>query len=109
MADEGVREELSVLVREVSRPSVYQQSAEFICEDARPGAQGNLLGHVVMQLTNGRTLLIGAHGIWDDNDVLRDEEGLLTEDSPNATFVCWEELLQLLDAWRELARLEEMN
>lgn len=88
-----------ITVLEVEEPVVEWDRAEFVCTDARLNPDETVDGHTLIHLTNGRTLRIAWGGIFDETDT--------SMDSPPS--VNWDELLQLLDAFRENRRQSEVN
>lgn len=90
----------TVTITETENPLVRWDRAEFVCTDARLNPDETVDGYTLIHLSNGRTLRIAADGIFDE----RDAQAM--EYAPN---VNWDELLQLLDAFRERRRLLDAN
>lgn len=89
-----------VSVVETPEPTIYRERAEFVCTDARPNPNETVDGYVLLHLSNGRTLFIASSGIADNADV---------EAMDGPPEVNWDELLQLLDAFRHSRRMSEVN
>ena len=96
-----------VIVQECEEPTVFWDRAEFVCTDARPNPDETVDGYALIHLSNGRAVRINRTGLMDaaDWDKEADERG------EDFTFgeVNWDELLQLLDAFRAGNRAARLN
>lgn len=92
-----------VQVTECPEPTTHWERAEFVCTDARPNADETVDGYTLIHLTNGRTIRINSTGLMDASDWKGDDD--------DHTFgeVNWDELLQLLDAFRAGNRAARLN
>lgn len=89
-----------VNVIQTPEPTIFREKAEFVCTDARLNPDETVDGYVLLHLSNGRTLFIAPSGIADNADID-------AMDGPPE--VNWDELLQLLDAFRLGRRMSEVN
>lgn len=89
----------TVTVLEVVEPTLKWDRAEFVCTDARLNPDETIDGYTLIHLSNGRTLRIAGTGIMDEADTSMDW----------APEVNWDELVQLLDAFRDGRRQQELN
>lgn len=89
----------TVTVTEVEEQQIGWSRAEFVCTDARLNPDETVDGYTLIHLTNGRTLRIMPSGVMDERD----------NHMEFPPMVNWDELLQLLDAFREGRRLSEVN
>ncbi len=89
----------TVTVFEVEDPTVTLEQGVFQVThyNDKGGEQGNPL----VILTNGRRLFFGSDGMYDADDL--EEDGSFKAGRWPGN-VNWEELLQLLDGWRNFTR-----